>query len=52
MAVYELLAGSMEEDAEHYIEALHDEYEFVGTNQEQRWIRRGQSDDEIDDGKF
>ena len=30
MAVYELLMRSMEErDAEHYIEALHDEYEFV-----------------------
>ena len=30
MAVYELLMRSMEErDADHYIEALHDEYEFV-----------------------
>ena len=30
MAVYELLMRSMEErDAEHYIEALRDEYEFV-----------------------
>ena len=30
MAVYELLMRSMEErNAEHYIEALHDDYEFV-----------------------
>ena len=30
MGVYELLTKAMEErDAEHYIEALHDEYEFV-----------------------
>ena len=30
MAVYELLKKAMEErDAKHYIEALHDDYEFV-----------------------